>query len=66
VSSRVDRFLFSTGNGLGTLWWGTIAFILGFAGILGLSKGAWWAAILLVGACVLAYGAWRSFQKGDA
>ena len=65
MSSRVDRFLFATGGGLGTLWWGTGAFILGFAGILGLSKGAWWAVILLVPACLLAYGAWRSFRKGD-
>jgi hypothetical protein len=65
VNPRVDRFLFSTGNGLGALWWGTVAFILGFAAILGLSKGAWWAAVLLVPACLLAYGAWRSFGKGE-
>jgi membrane protein implicated in regulation of membrane protease activity len=65
VSSRVDRFLFSTGDGLGTLWFGTGAFILGFAAILGLVKGAWWTALLLVPACALAYQAWRSFEKGD-
>ena len=65
MTSRVNRFLFATGNGLGTLWWATIAFVLGFVGILGLSKGSWWAAILLVLALLLAYGALRSFRKGD-
>jgi hypothetical protein len=65
VSSRVDRFLFSTGEGLGALWWGMLAFILGFAGILGLVKGAWWAAFLLAPACVLAYQASRSFGRRE-
>ena len=65
MSSRVDRFLFSTGDGLGALWWGTGAFILGFAAILGLVKGAWWAGFLLLPAWWLAYRAWRSFDKGE-
>jgi hypothetical protein len=65
VSSRTDRFLFSDDGGLGALWWATVAFILGFAGILGLIKGAWWAGFLLVPACVLAYQASRSFNGGQ-
>ena len=63
MSSRINKFLFGDGGGLGTLWFGTGAFILGFAGILGLTKGAWWAAILLVPALVLAALAWSSFGK---
>ena len=65
MTSRIDRFLFSTGDGLGALWFGTGAFILGFAAILGLVKGAWWTAFLLLPAWVLAYQAWRSFDKGE-
>jgi hypothetical protein len=65
VTSRADRFLFSTGDGVGALWWAIIAFILGFAGILGLIKGAWWAGFLLVPACLLAYQASRSFNRGE-
>jgi membrane protein implicated in regulation of membrane protease activity len=65
VNPRVDRFLVGSGGGLGTLWFGTSAFILGFAAILGLVKGVWWTAILLVPACVLAYQAWRSFDRGE-
>ena len=65
MSSRTERFLFSTGGGLGALWWATVAFILGLAAILGLVKGAWWAGFLLVPACVLAYQASRSFNRGE-
>lgn len=65
MTSRVDRFLFGTGDSLGPLWFGTGAFILGFAAILGLVKGAWWAAILLLPAWALAYQAWRSFDRGE-
>jgi hypothetical protein len=65
VTSRVDRFLFGAGDSLGPLWFGTGAFILGFAAILGLVKGAWWTAVLLVPALVLAYQAWRSFDRGE-
>jgi hypothetical protein len=61
VTSRIDRFLFSTGDGVGALWWATVAFILGFAAILGLVKGIWWAAFLLIPACMLALQASRSF-----
>ena len=39
VTSRVDRFLFGTGDSLGPLWFGIGAFILGFAAILGLVDG---------------------------
>ena len=53
MTSRIDRFLFGTG-----------AFILGFAAILGLVKGTWWTAALLLPAWVLAYQAWRSFDRG--
>ena len=65
MTSRTDRFLFSTGDGLGALWWATVAFILGFAGILGLAKGTWWAGFLLVPALLLAYQASRSFGKRE-
>ncbi len=65
MSSRTDRFLFASGDGVGALWWATVAFILGFAGILGLIKGAWWAAFLLVPAFLLAYQASRSFNRGE-
>jgi len=65
VTSRIDRFLFSTGDGLGALWWATVAFILGFAGILGLVKGAWWAGFLLVPSLLLGYQASRSFGKRE-
>jgi hypothetical protein len=63
VNPRVDRFLVGEG-GLGPLWFGTAAFILGFAAILGLVKGAWWTAVLLLPAWVLAYMAWHWFGKG--
>ena len=64
MTSQVDRFLFGT-EGVGALWWATLAFILGFVGILGLVKGAWWAGFLLLPAFVLAVQASRSFGKGD-
>jgi hypothetical protein len=64
VTSRVDRFLFGSGDSLGPLWFGTLAFILGFASILGLVKGVWWTAFLLVPAWVFAYQAWRAFDRG--
>ena len=64
MNPRVDRFLVGSGGGLGALWFGTAAFILGFAAILGLVKGAWWTAVLLLPAWVLAYMAWHSFGKG--
>ncbi len=63
MTSSTDRFLFSTGDGLGALWWAIFAFILGFAGILGLIKGDWWWAFLLIPAAMLAYQASRSFNK---
>ncbi len=65
MTSRIDRFLFGGGDTLGPLWWATGAFILGFAAILGLVKGTWWTAVLLLPAWVLAYQAWRSFDKGE-
>ena len=65
VTSSTDRFLYSTGDGVGALWWAIVAFILGFAGILGLVKGAWWAAFLLVPALVLAYQASRTFNRRE-
>ena len=65
MTPRIDRFLFGTGDSLGPLWFGIGAFILGFASILGLVKGVWWTAVLLVPACVLAYQAWRSFDRGE-
>jgi hypothetical protein len=65
VSSPVDRFLFGVEGGVGALWWATVAFILGFVGILGLIKGAWWAGFLLLPACVLAVQASRSFNRGE-
>ena len=65
MTSRADRFLFSTGDGVGALWWAILAFILGFAGILGLIKGAWWAGFLLVPACLLAWRASHSFNRGE-
>jgi len=64
VTSQIDRFLFGT-EGIGALWWAMLAFILGFVGILGLVKGAWWAAFLLVPASVLAVQASRSFGRSD-
>ena len=65
MSSRTDRFLFGSGDSLGPLWFVTGAFILGFASILGLVKGVWWTALLLVPALALAYQAWRSFDRGE-
>ena len=65
MTSRVDRFLFGTGDGLGPLWFGIGAFILGLASILGLVAGAWWTAVLLLPAWILAYQAWRSFDRGE-
>ena len=65
MTSRADRFLFSTGDGVGALWWAILAFILGFAGILGLIKGAWWAGFLLVPACLLAWQASRTYGKRE-
>ena len=65
MTSRVDRFLFGTGDSLGPLWFGIGAFILAFAAILGLVEGTWWTAVLLVPASVLAYQAWRSFDRGE-
>ena len=65
MTSRVDRFLFGTGDSLGPLWFGIGAFILVFAAILGLVEGTWWTAVLLVPAWVLAYQAWRSFDRGE-
>ena len=65
MNPRADRFLFSTGDGVGALWWAIVAFILGFAGILGLIKGAWWAGFLLVPASALAYQASRSYNRGE-
>ena len=59
MTSRVDRFLFGSGDGLGPLWFGIGAFILG------LVDGIWWTAVLLLPAWVLAYQAWRSFNKGE-
>ncbi len=65
MSTRTDRFLFSTGPGVGALWWALIAFILGFAAILGLIKGTWWAAFLLIPACLLAWQASRAFGRRE-
>jgi membrane protein implicated in regulation of membrane protease activity len=65
VNPRVDRFLVGSGDGLGALWFATAAFILGFVGILGLTKGAWWAAFLLVPAFVLAILASRTFNRRE-
>ena len=65
MTSSTDRFLFSTGDGVGALWWAILAFILGFAGILGLIKGAWWAGFLLLPACLLAYQASRTYGRRE-
>ena len=65
MTSRVDRFLFGSRDSLGPLWFGTGAFILGFASILGLVEGVWWTVVLLLPAWVFAYQAWRSFDRGE-